>query len=63
MSASDLPMERADALPRAVKNNVLHAAAQLTQRSELLKKEVAHKKVTIVSGVYMLESGKVDWLK
>jgi carbonic anhydrase len=59
----DLPMERSAALPLAVKNNAVHAAAQLTQRSELLKEEVAHKKVKIVSGVYMLGSGKVEWVK
>jgi carbonic anhydrase len=60
---ADLPMERAAALPIAVKNNVLFHAGQLTQRSELLKEEAAHKKVQIVSGVYRLASGKVEWIE
>ena len=55
-------MERAAALPPAVANNVLYHTKQLTQRSELLKEEVAHNKVKIVSGVYKLASGKVEWL-
>src|SRR5207248_7711581 len=54
----DLPMERSAALPVAVKNNVLFHAAQLTKRSGLLKEEAAHKKVSIVGGVYRLASGK-----
>jgi carbonic anhydrase len=59
----DLPMDRAAALPAAVKNNVLFHAAQLTQRSDVLKEEAAKKKVKIVSGVYRLESGNVEWIE
>jgi carbonic anhydrase len=59
----DLPMERAAALPIAVKNNVVYHAGQLTQRSPLLKEEVSHKKVKIASGVYRLASGKVEWVE
>jgi len=59
----DLPMNREVALPVAVKNNVLFQAAQFSQRSEILKAAVAQKKVKIVSGVYRLASGKVEWLE
>jgi carbonic anhydrase len=59
----DLPTDKATALPIAVKNNVVFYAGQLTERSELLKEEVAHKKVKIVGGVYRLASGKVEWLE
>ena len=33
----DLPMERAAALPLAIKNNVIYQASQLTQRSKPLR--------------------------
>ena len=56
-------MERSAALPAAVKNNVVYHARQLTERSELLKEEVAHKKVRIVGGVYRLASGKIEWVE
>jgi carbonic anhydrase len=59
----DLPMERSAALPIAIKNNVLFHAGQLTQRSTLLKDEVGRKKIKIVSGVYGLASGKVEWVE
>jgi carbonic anhydrase len=60
---ADLPADRAAALPQAIQNNVLFVAGQITQRSEPLKDAVAHKKVRIVSGVYQLRSGKVEWSK
>ena len=59
----DLPKEAAEALPVAIKNNVVFHAGQLTQRSPLLKEEVAQKKVKIVGGVYRLGSGKVEWVE
>ena len=59
----DLPKENAAALETAIKNNARHQAASLTKRSEVLKEFVEHKKVRIVSGVYSLETGKVEWLK
>jgi len=59
----DLPMERAAALPVAVKNNVLFHVAELPKHSPLLKEEAARKKVGIVGGVYRLTSGKVEWVE
>jgi carbonic anhydrase len=59
----DLPPERAKALPLAIKNNVLHHAALLTQRSKALKDAVDRSQVRIVGGVYQLSSGKVQWLE
>jgi carbonic anhydrase len=58
-----LPMERAAALPLAVKNNVVFHAARLTARSDVIREEVARKKVKIVAGVYHLKSGEVDWVQ
>ncbi len=60
---ADLPPERAKALPLAIKNNVLHHTALLTQRSDALKDAAARNQVRIVGAVYELSSGKVQWLE
>jgi carbonic anhydrase len=60
---ADLPPERAKALQLAIKNNVVHHTALLTQRSEALKEAAARGQVRIVGGVYELSSGKVQWLE
>jgi carbonic anhydrase len=59
----DLPKENAEALPIAIKNNVVFQLSQMTARSELLKEEAKSKKVKIVGGVYRLGSGKVEWVE
>ncbi len=59
----DLPMERAAALPIAIKNNVVYQASQLTQRSEPLQAALMQQKIKIVSGVYRLSSGTVEWVE
>ena len=56
-----LPLQPDAALSAAVKNNVLHQAELITNRSYVLKKAVDEKKLKIVSGVYHLDSGKVEW--
>jgi carbonic anhydrase len=58
----DLPSGK-DALRAAIKNNVHHQTRVLTERSQVIKEHVARKEVRIVSGVYQLESGRVDWLE
>jgi carbonic anhydrase len=58
-----LPNDKAAALEIAIKNNALNQAESLTKRSEVLKDFVKHKKARIVSGVYSLETGKVEWLE
>jgi carbonic anhydrase len=58
----DLPAGRKEALAKAVANNSEHQAELMTSRSELIKKYVDEKKVRIVSGVYGLSTGKVEWL-
>jgi carbonic anhydrase len=58
----DLPSGK-DALGAAIKNNVRHQTRLLTERSQVLKEHVVKKEVRIVSGVYQLESGKIDWLE
>lgn len=60
---ADLPPERAKAFQLAIKNNVVHQTALLTQRSEALKEAAARGQVRIVGGVYELSSGKVQWLE
>ncbi len=62
-TGKDLPKENAEALPIAVKNNVVFQLSQLTARSELLKEEAKSKKIKIVGGVYRLGSGKVEWVE
>ena len=52
-----------DALPAAVTNNVRHQTRLLTDRSRVIKEHMVKKEVRIVSGVYQLESGKIDWLE
>jgi len=59
----DLPKERAAALRTAIQNNVRHHADLLSKRSEVVKEFVEHKKARIVSGVYSLSTGKVEWLE
>lgn len=60
---NDLPPDRAKAMNLAIKNNVLFHAAQMTQRSDVLKKEVEAKHLRVVGGVYELSSGKIEWLE
>jgi carbonic anhydrase len=57
-----LPGQADAALSAATKNNVLRQVELTTGRSYLLKKAVDEKKLKIVSGVYHLDSGKVEWL-
>lgn len=59
----DLPPEKPAALDAAIANNVRHQAEVLTKRSDVVKEFVDHKKVRIVSGVYSLATGKVEWLE
>jgi carbonic anhydrase len=56
-----LPAEKDAKLAAGVRNNVAAAAADLLTRSKVIDEEVKHKKVAIISGVYSLKSGKVEW--
>jgi carbonic anhydrase len=47
----------------AVKNNVLHQVEQITGRSDVMQEAVKDKKVQIISAIYHLETGKVEWLE
>jgi carbonic anhydrase len=58
----DLPAGKDAALAAAIKNNVRHHVHLLTERSSVIKEHVANKEVRIVSGVYQLATGKVEWL-
>jgi carbonic anhydrase len=58
----DLPAGKEAALAAAIKNNVRHHARLLTERSDVIKEHVARDKVRIVSGVYQLATGKVEWV-
>lgn len=58
----DLPAGKDAALAAAIKNNVVHQTRLLTERSDIIKEHVAKKEVRIVSGVYQLGSGNVEWL-
>ena len=49
-------------MSQGVRNNALAAAADLAARSKVISEEVAHKKVAIVTGVYSLKTGSVEWL-
>jgi carbonic anhydrase len=62
-AGKDLPSEKDAALKAAIQNNARHQATSLTERSDVLKEFVEHKRLRIVSGVYDLATGKVEWLK
>ncbi len=58
----DLPGDKSAAMTAAVKNNANYQAKIMTDRSDVLKKAVDDKHIRIVSGVYSLSTGKVEWL-
>jgi carbonic anhydrase len=62
-TGKELPADKEAALAAAVKNNVRRQTHLLTQRSDPIKEHVARKEVRIVSGVYQLATGKVEWLQ
>jgi carbonic anhydrase len=59
----DLPMDKNAALVEGTKNNVRFQTDVLTKRSEVLRDSIEQKRLQIVSGVYSLASGRVEWLK
>jgi carbonic anhydrase len=56
-----LPADKDAKLAAGVRNNAEAAAADLLTRSKVITEEVKNKKVAIVSGVYSLKTGKVEW--
>jgi carbonic anhydrase len=58
----DLPKDKKEALAAGVANNVRTQAASLTSKSDVLKDFVSSKRIRIATGVYSLETGKVNWL-
>lgn len=59
----DLPKDKVEALRYGVRINVLHQTKLLTEKSKVLSAAAAAGKIKLVSGVYSLESGQVDWIK
>jgi carbonic anhydrase len=59
----DLPKERSEALATAIRNNARHQAGLLTRNSDVVREHVEHKGVRVVSGVYRLGTGEVEWLE
>lgn len=57
-----LPDDNEQALAQAVTNNARYQGRLLTQRSAVIREHVDQKKVRIATGVYGLDSGKVQWL-
>ncbi|MBI1831002.1 MAG: hypothetical protein HYR84_06080 [Planctomycetes bacterium] len=57
-----LPADKNAKFTAAIRNNALAAAKDLELRSKVIHEEVAHKKVLIVSAVYSLKTGQVEWL-
>jgi carbonic anhydrase len=58
----DLPAGKEAALDAAIKNNTIHQARLISEQSEVIKQRVARKELRIVSGIYELATGKVEWL-
>ncbi len=59
----DLPGDKQSALAAAIKRNVQHQMRLLTERSPVIREHLEKKKIRIVSGVYQLATGKVEWLE
>jgi carbonic anhydrase len=59
----DLPKERSEALAAAIRNNARHQASLLTRNSDVVREHVENKGVRVVSGVYRLGTGEVEWLE
>jgi carbonic anhydrase len=57
-----LSTNRDEQLAGAVENNARRQAELLTERSDVIREQVRQKKLQIVSGVYSLASGKVQWM-
>ena len=58
-----LSADKDEALAGAVENNVRHQAELLTERSDVIREHVKQKKLQVVTGVYSLATGKVQWLE
>ena len=52
----------AELMEAAVESNVRHQMAELTGKSDVLKKAVAAKKVTVVGAIRDIKTGHVRWL-
>jgi carbonic anhydrase len=59
---NDLPKDKEMALAIGIKNNALYHGKLLAKRSEVIQHALDQKKLRIVTGVYHLASGKVEWL-
>jgi len=53
----------AELMEAAVEENVRHQIKELTSKSDVLKKAVAAKKLTVVGAVRDIKSGRVRWLQ
>ncbi|MBI3822654.1 MAG: carbonic anhydrase [Planctomycetes bacterium] len=62
VKVGDLPADADKKMAAGVANNARAAAADIELRSKIIHEEVKEKKVMIVSGVYSLKTGKIDWL-
>jgi carbonic anhydrase len=57
----NLPADKDARLAAGVRNNVAGAVADLLKGSKVIEEEFKQKKVAIVSGVYSLKTGKIEW--
>lgn len=49
-------------IPTAIKENVWQSINDILRRSEIIRGELANGNVSVVGGVYDLDTGKVEWL-
>jgi len=57
-----LPADREAALAAATRNNALRQAETALMRSEVVRRKVEQNKLKIVSAIFHLSDGKVEWL-
>jgi carbonic anhydrase len=59
----DPPKDIKEALQAGIKANALYQADVLATRSEVLKDFVSSNRIKIVTGIYSLSTGEVNWLE
>lgn len=59
----NLPTEKDAALAAAVRNNALYHATELAKRSAVIKDFERSGRIRIVTGVYSLKTGAVEWIE
>lgn len=58
-----LPKDKKEAVAAGVRANALYQTAELSRRSQKVKELVQGQRVQVLTGIYSLETGRVDWIE